>query len=126
MTSLETSLAQFGHQPAPATPEPSGAEHKSEPEESQAEYDPMDVDLEVIPEEEEEPEAKPEEAPEDEHEDEPEEEPVHVPPYEQWIDAEFVPEYESDEEPVEEERDEVPAESGDIDHPIEIKAEPES
>ncbi|XP_056166346.1 uncharacterized protein LOC130137872 [Syzygium oleosum] len=43
-----------------------------------------------------------------------------------WIDPEFVPEDESDEEPVEEERDEVPAESGDIDHPIVIDAEPES
>ncbi|XP_056166366.1 uncharacterized protein LOC130137882 [Syzygium oleosum] len=128
MTSLETSLAQSGLQQTPIAPEPSGDEHEPEPEESQAGYDPMDVDLEVIPEEEpkeEQPEAEPEEAPEDEHEDEPEEEPEHIPEYEQWIDPEFVPEDESDEEPVEEQRDEVPAESGDLNNSIEIEAEPE-
>ncbi|XP_056161747.1 uncharacterized protein LOC130135909 [Syzygium oleosum] len=67
--------------PAESALEPSGAEHELEPEESQAGYDPMDMDLEVIPKEEpedEDPEDKPEEAPEEE----PEEEPEDVPEYE--------------------------------------------
>ncbi|XP_030439641.1 uncharacterized protein LOC115661535 [Syzygium oleosum] len=123
MTSLETSLAQSGLQQAPAAPEPSGAEHEPEPKESQVGYDPMDVDLEAIPEEE--PEEKEPKSDPEEPEDEPEEEPEHIPEYEQWIDLEFVPEDEFDEEPVEEEWDEVPAESGDINNPIEIEAEPE-
>ncbi|XP_056163450.1 uncharacterized protein LOC115665761 [Syzygium oleosum] len=71
--------------------------------------------------EEEEPEAEPEEEPA-----EPEEEPVYIPLYEQWIDPDFVPEYGSDEESDSEEQIEVPAESGGINNPIEIGAEPES
>ncbi|XP_030467777.1 uncharacterized protein LOC115686573 [Syzygium oleosum] len=84
----------------------------------------MDMDLEPIPEEEpeeEEPEAEPENDPAV-----PEEEPVYIPPYEQWIDPDFVPEYGFDEESDSEEQIEVPAESGDINNPIEIGAEPES
>ncbi|XP_056175788.1 uncharacterized protein LOC115688931 [Syzygium oleosum] len=128
MTSLETSLAQSGLQPAPATPEPSGAEHDSEPEKSQARYDPMDVDLEVIPEEEpeeEDPKEEPKEAPENEPEDEPEEDPE--------MESEDAPEDEPEDEPAnepekesdEEERLEVPLESGDVDNPIEINADSE-
>ena len=71
MTSLEISLAQFGHQPAPAAPDASMAKPNLEPEESRAGYDPMDVDLGVIPEEE--PKEKYEEAPKDEPAAEPEE-----------------------------------------------------
>ncbi|XP_056162435.1 uncharacterized protein LOC130136254 [Syzygium oleosum] len=131
MTSLETSLAQSGHQHAPVAPEPTVAKPDPEPEESQAGYDPIDVHLEVIPEEdpeeeEEDPEAKPEEAPEVEPEAEPEEEPEDVPEYEPWYDPEFVPEDESDEDPVEEERVDAPAKSDDINNPIDIEAEPES
>ncbi|XP_030458811.1 uncharacterized protein LOC115679362 [Syzygium oleosum] len=130
MTSLETSLAQSGLQPAPAAPkhaapEPSGAEHDLDPEESQAGYDPMDVDLEVIPEEEpeeeapyEEPKKDPEMRPEDAPEGEPEYEPEYYP--------EFMPKDKSDEEPVKEQQDEVPAKSGDINNLIEIEAELES
>ncbi|XP_056171801.1 uncharacterized protein LOC130139261 [Syzygium oleosum] len=44
----------------------------------------------------------------------------------QWIDPDFVPEYGSDEESDSEEQIEVPAESGGINNPIEIGAEPES
>ncbi|XP_056162436.1 uncharacterized protein LOC130136255 [Syzygium oleosum] len=130
MTSLETSLAQSRHQHARVAPEPTVAEPDPELEESQAGYDPMDVDLEVIseedPEEEEDPEAEPEEAPEVKPEAEPEEEPEDVPEYEPWYDPEFVLEDKSDEDPVEEERVEAPAESGDINNPNEIEAEPES
>ncbi|XP_056159715.1 uncharacterized protein LOC130135194 [Syzygium oleosum] len=115
MTSLETSLVQSGLQPAPAAPEPLGAEHDSEPEESQAGYDLMDVDLEA-----------PEDELEEELEDIPEDEPWYEPEYVPEYDPEFVPEDESDDEPVEEERVEVPAELGDINNPIEIEAESES
>ncbi|XP_056160994.1 uncharacterized protein LOC130135555 [Syzygium oleosum] len=114
-------------QPAPAAPGSSGAEHEPEPEESLAGDDPMDVDLEAIPEEEseeEEPEAEPEDEPAEFAE--PEEEREYILPYEQWMDPEFVPEDDLLEEPVEEEQDEVPAELGDINHQIEIEAEPES
>ncbi|XP_056160995.1 uncharacterized protein LOC130135556 [Syzygium oleosum] len=100
-------------QPAPAAPASSGAEHEPEPEESLAGDDPMDVDLEAIPEEEpkeEEPEAEPEDEPAESAE--PEEEPEYILPYEQWMDPKFVPEDDLLEEPVEEEQDEVPAESG--------------
>ncbi|XP_056176735.1 uncharacterized protein LOC115662022 [Syzygium oleosum] len=103
-------------QPAPAAPGSSGAEHEPEPEESLAGDNPMDVDLEAIPEEEpeeEEPEAEPKDEPAESAE--PEEEPEYILPYEQWMDPEFVPEDDFLEEPVEEEQDEVPAESVDED-----------
>ncbi|XP_056161866.1 uncharacterized protein LOC115665152 [Syzygium oleosum] len=117
LTSVETSLAQSGLQPAPAAPGSSGAEHEPEPEESLAGDDPMDVNLEAILEEEpdeEELEAEPEDEPEDEPAEsaEPEEEPEYILPYEQWMDPEFVPEDDFFEEPVKEEQDEVPAKSG--------------
>ncbi|XP_030443651.2 uncharacterized protein LOC115665986 [Syzygium oleosum] len=100
MASLDTSLTQLGHQPVLAAPEPSMAEPDSEPEESQAGFDPMDVDLGAVLEEE--LEEEPEEEPEEESEEEPKE------------------------EPEEEERIEVPLESGDEDNPIEIEADSES
>ncbi|XP_030441945.1 uncharacterized protein LOC115664140 [Syzygium oleosum] len=125
MTSLETSLAQSGHRPAPAAPEPSGAEHDPEPEESQAGYDPMDVDLGVIPEEEpreEDPEEEPEEVPEEEPENEPEDKPED----ELEDEPENEPKEEPEEEPDEEERVKVPLESGELGNPIEIEADSES
>ncbi|XP_056160854.1 uncharacterized protein LOC130135473 [Syzygium oleosum] len=117
LTSLDTSLALSRHQHVPSTPESTVAE----PEESQAGYDPMDVDLKVIPKEEEE-----EEDPKDEPEEEPEEDPEmgleDVPEDE----PEYEPEDEPEEEFDEEERVEAPVESGDIDNPIEIEADSES
>ncbi|XP_056168702.1 uncharacterized protein LOC130138507 [Syzygium oleosum] len=107
--------------------ESSAAEHEPEPEGSQAEVDPMDIDLEPIPEEEPEevePEAEPENEPAKSAE--PDEEPDYILPFEQWMDPNFVPEDGFLEEPVEGDQDEVPAELGDINHPIEIEAEPES
>ncbi|XP_056171574.1 uncharacterized protein LOC130139172 [Syzygium oleosum] len=121
-----TSLAQSGHQAAPATPEPPLAEPDLELEESQAGYDPMDVDLEAIPEEELEEDEAPEKEPEDEHEGEPEDAPEGELEYVPEYDPEFVPEDESDEGSDEEERVEVPAKSGDINNPIKIEASPES
>ncbi|XP_056163780.1 uncharacterized protein LOC130137074 [Syzygium oleosum] len=91
MTSLKTSLAQSGHQPDPTVPE-----LDPESKESQARYDPMNVDLGVIPEE---------EPREDEPEDEPEDELVEEP---------------------EEERIEGQIKSGDEDNPIKIEADSES
>ncbi|XP_056159964.1 uncharacterized protein LOC115677549 [Syzygium oleosum] len=105
MTSHETSLAQSGHQPAPAAPEPSVAEPDLEPEESQAGFDLMDIDLGAMLEEELE-EEEPEEEPEKESEEEPEEELY--------------------EESEEDERIEVPLETGDEDNRIEIEADSES
>ena len=92
----------------------------------------MDVDLEPIPEEEpveEEPEeveleAEPEDEPAESTK--PEEELEYILLFEQWVDLNFVPEKDFFEEPNEEDQDEVPAESGDINHPIEIEAELES
>ncbi|XP_056171255.1 uncharacterized protein LOC130139269 [Syzygium oleosum] len=137
MTSLDTSLAQSGHQHIPTAPEPSVAEPNPEPEESQAGYDPMDVDLGVVPEEgprEEDPKEEPEEAPEEEPEDEPEEdqevEPEEKPEgdleLEQEEQLEDEPKEEPDEESEEEEWIEVSLESGDEDNPIEIEADSES
>ncbi|XP_056172148.1 uncharacterized protein LOC130139365 [Syzygium oleosum] len=120
-------MAQSGLHPAPVAQESSKAEHEPEPKGSQAEFDPMDIDLEPIPEEEPEevePEAEPENEPAESAE--PEEEPDYILPFEQWMDPNFVPEDDFFEEPVEEEQIEVPAESGDIDHPIVIEAESES
>ncbi|XP_056167638.1 uncharacterized protein LOC130138226 [Syzygium oleosum] len=112
---------------APTAQGSSGAENKPEPEGSLAGDDSMDVDLEPILEErpeEEEPEAEPEDEPAESAE--PEEEPKYILPFKQWMDPNFVPEDGFFEEPAEEDQDKVPAESGDINHPIEIEAESES
>ena len=126
LTSLETSLAQSGLHLASVVPEPSETKHEPEQEESQAGYDPMDVNLKVILEEEHEGgkenlEAEPQEVPETESEDEKEGVPVYdYNPY-------YVPKDEPVEEQVEEERDEaLVGKSGDIGHPIEIEVESES
>ena len=66
MTSLETSLAQLGHQYAPAALEPIVAVPDPEPGESQVGYDPMDVNLDVTPKVELEEEDEQEEVPEEE------------------------------------------------------------
>ena len=52
LTNAKVSLAQFGLHLAPATQESSRVEHEPKPDASQAENDPMDIDLESIPEEE--------------------------------------------------------------------------
>ncbi|XP_056172373.1 uncharacterized protein LOC115674146 [Syzygium oleosum] len=105
MTSLDTSLAQLGHQPVPVATKPSVAEPDSEPKESQAGYDPMDMDLGAVLEEE--PEEEPEEDPEDEPEEASEEEPEEASEVEPEDELEEEPEEESEEE----ERIEVPLES---------------
>ncbi|XP_056166367.1 uncharacterized protein LOC130137883 [Syzygium oleosum] len=87
----------------------------------------MDIDLEPIPEEEPEevePEIEPEVEPDESEE--PEEEPEYIIPFEQYMDLNFVPEYYFFDVLAEEVQNEVPAESGDINHLIEIEAEPES
>ena len=99
MISLETSLAQSGHQHAPAVPKSSVAEPDPEPEESQVRFNPMDLDLGVIPEEGPEEEADPVDEPVDE----------------------------LDEEHDDEERIAAPVESGeDENNPIEIEADSKS
>ncbi|XP_056174628.1 FK506-binding protein 3-like [Syzygium oleosum] len=92
----------------------------------------MDIDLEPIPEEESEEEEPEEVEPEIESENEPdkseqpEEEPEYILPYERYMDPNFVPEYNFFDVLAEEYHNEVPAESGDINHPIVIEAESES
>ncbi|XP_030473991.2 protein Ycf2-like [Syzygium oleosum] len=119
MTSLDTSLAQSGHQPVPAEPESTVAELEPEPEESQAGYDQMDVDLDEEPEEEpeeeleEEPERQLEEEPEGELEVEPEEEPEDEPPIDVPNDSDDeIIEIEADSESSEEQEDQGESDSG--------------
>ncbi|XP_056165621.1 uncharacterized protein LOC130137711 [Syzygium oleosum] len=119
MTSLDTSLAQSGYQHVPAALEPSVAEPNPEPKESQAGYDPMDVDLDVVPEEE--PEEEPEEVPEEELEDEPEEDPEVEPEEEPVGDLELEPEEQPEDEPEEE-----PDEESEEEERIEVLLESES
>ena len=121
LTSTEVSVAQSGHHPVTNS---SVAAPESEPEESQAGYGPMDVEMEEILEEGE-PEAQPEEeVPEEEAK--PDMEANYNLPYEQWLNYEFMLDVEPVEDPVKEEPVQDPSESGDINHPIEIEPDSES
>ena len=123
LISTEVSLAQSGMHLAPAAQGSSEAEHEPEPEVSQAEAEPMDIDLEPIPEEEPE-EAEPEVEPGDvpEESEEPVGDPEYILPYEEYMDPNFVPEFNFFDFLAEENQNGVPAELGDINHPIEIEA----
>ncbi|KAI6671814.1 hypothetical protein NL676_006699, partial [Syzygium grande] len=123
----EVSLAQSGMQPAPAVQGSSEAKHEPKPEESQAEGDPMDIDLKPIPEvepQEAEPEAEPEDEPDESEE--PKGEVEYILPLEQYVDPNFIPKHRFIDELVEEDQDGVLSKSGDINYPIEIEAKSKS